>query len=270
MSEKSNTSEDSVNLKFNAVGITSDNNRASSTLKGGVSVPLEILPQKLVFGGVEYSFSADEKNCLVCDGGEINVEDGCKSVHLLLTSLGGNKKVSFGNTEVTVPDCFEKLGHWDLMRSGETGYIKSVPQALTLTHTHSKNGNLTAKQFYIFHAEIPLNGESSIRLPDDEDIVIFAATAVKESTVFLKGDEHFDSLEKRSFDYEFSDYAVRHMNPNKAERVLDKFFDRDFVLNVKAGEFYNKYSLGELYFILRQIHDRMNLKKDAIIFTEKR
>ena len=35
---------------------------------------------------------------------------------------------------------------------------------------------MIAKQFYIFHSEIPLNGETEIALPDDEDIVIFAVT----------------------------------------------------------------------------------------------
>ena len=86
---------------------------------------------------------------------------------------------------------------------------------------------------------------------------------MKENTVFLKGDSHFDSLEKRNFDYEFSDYAVRHMVPNRAERILDKFIDRDFSMNIKTGEFYNKYSFGELYFLLRQLHDKLTSKKDA-------
>ena len=60
------------------------------------------------------------------------------------------------------------------------------------------------------------------------------------------------------------------MNPNKAERVLDKFFDRTFTLNVKAGEFYNKYALGELYFILRQLSDKISHKKEAEKLIESR
>ena len=263
-------SEAIIPLKNNAVGITSDNNRNDSTLKGGISLPREILPEKLLYSGVGYSFSGGEKNCLVCDGGEIDVGGGCESVHLILTSLSGDKTVLFNDTAVTVPDCFETLGHWYLMRSGETGYIKPVPQALTLTHTHGKNGNLTAKQLYLFHAEIPLNGKTKVVLPDDDDIVVFAATATRNSAAFEKGDYHFDALEKREFDYEFSDYAVKHMNPNKAERMLDKFLDRTFTINVKAGEFYNKYALGELYFILRQLSDKISHKKEAEKLIESR
>ena len=269
--DKAETKSDGAILSVsnNAVGITSDKNRSDSTLKGGISLPREILPEKLLFSGVEYAFSNDEKNCLVCDGGEIDVS-GYEAVHLLLTSLNGNKTVRFNDTTVTIPDCFETLGHWDLMRSAETGYIKTVPQALALTHTHGKNGNLTAKQFYLFHAEIPLNGKTKVTLPDDNDIVIFAATAKKKSALFVKGDSHFDSLEKRVFDYEFSDYAVKHMNPNKAERLLDKFLDRTYTINVKAGEFYNKYALGELYFILRQLSDKISHEKEAKKLIESR
>ena len=143
----------------------------------------------------------------------------------------------------------------------ETGYIKPVPQALTLSHTHEKKGNLTAKQFCIFHAEIPLDGETKIRLPVDEEAVIFAATAVKKNPTFSKGDLHFDTLERREFDYEFSDYALKRMSRNKIEKFLDKFIDRTFSISVKAGEFHNKYAFDELYYILRNLRNKISYKK---------
>lgn len=252
-----------VPLNFNAVGITADSNRHASTLRGGISIPHEIMPEKLVFEGVAYEFSADEKNCTVCRGEKIKVGEGFKTLHLLLTSLNGDKTVCFGKEKITVPDCSEFLGYWDMMMLGETGYIKPYCQALTLSHTHGRNGNITAKQFYIFHAEIPLDGQTEISLPDDEDIVIFSATATKNGSAFMKGDSHFDELEKRKFDYEFSAYAEKHMRPNLAEKVLDKFFDRTFSVGARTGEFYNKYGLNELYYILRSLTDRITYKKKA-------
>lgn len=250
---------------YNANGITDDNNRHRSTLKNKVSIPREILPDKLLFSGTEFAFSQGEKNCLVCDGSEIEVSEGFGSVRLLITSLNGDKKAAFscGNkiTEVCVPDCFEALGQWDLMMQKETGYIKTVPQALSLSHTHNASGNLTAKQFYLFEVEIPLEGETRIKLPEDEDIVIFAATAVRKKPEFIKGNEHFDRLEKRKFDYEFSDYAIRHMNRNTVEKILDKFIDRTYSISVKIGDFHNKYAFDELYYILRNLCDRAKHKK---------
>ena len=261
---------DSVNLESNAVGITDDKSRSKSTLKSGVSVPRELTPEKLVFAGVEYSFSAKENSCIVCNGGEIDIGEGYESVHLLLTSLGGDKKIRFGNTFVTVPDCFEALGHWDMMMLKETGYIKTVPQAFTFTHTHNRSGNMTAKQFYVFEAEIPLDGKTKITLPVDEDILIFAATAVGKEPLFIKGDEHSDNLEKRRFDYEFSPYAVKRMKPNSAERILDIFIDRTYTVSFKIGEFCNKYAFNELYYILRNLSDKISYKKKSAKLTESR
>ena len=253
-----------LKLSFNARGITSDNDKETSTLRNGISVPAEITPDELLCAGVSYSLSKEKLNALTCDGSTIKT-DGTK-VHLLLTSLSGEKNVKFTSgskeTTVTVPDCFAPLGHWDLMQQGLTGYINPVPQAHTFTHTHNKNGNMTAKQLYIFSVEIPLEGNELI-LPEDSDIVIFAATAVKENGVFLKGDEHFDSLEKREFDYEFSDYAKKLMYPNRIELFLDKFIDRTVSMYVKLGEFHNKYAFDEAYYILRSLNNRRKDKKEA-------
>lgn len=265
--ERTKNNGDAVALKFNATGITDDNSRNKSTLKGEISVPRELVPHRLLSGGVEFLFSPDDKNCIACDGGEIRVGSGYESVHLLLTSLGGDKKVKFGcgekAAEVTVPDCFEALGHWDLLRTGETGYIKPIPKAFTFSHTHGKNGNLTAKQFYVFSVEIPLCGSSTVKLPVDDDIVVFAATAVKKASAFLQGDNHFDTLAKRSFDYEFSDYAQKLMKPNLLEKFLNRFLDRTFTLNIRTGEFYNKYALNELYYILRNLSNKLSYKKNV-------
>ena len=260
-----------LKLEFNGRGITSDNDTESSTLKNKISVPLEITPDELLYAGISYRFSKENLNCIVCDGSTIKA-DGDK-LCLLLTSLSEEKKVKFTSgskeTEVTVPGCFAPLGHWDLMQQGLTGFINPVPQAHTFTHTHCKNGNMTAKQFYLFCAEIPLDGNEII-LPDDDDIVIFAATSIKNSGIFLKGDEHFDSLKKREFDYEFSDYAKRFMKPNKIERFLDKFIDRTFSLYVKIGDFHNKYAMDEAYYILRSLNHRRTYKKDAQKLTDSR
>ena len=263
-----------IPLNFNAVGITTDKTCSLSTLKNGISLPSEITPDSFSFAGIQYSLQKENKNCLVCDGSYINVPDLCEKVHLLLTSLTGDKTVNFScgenTTQVFVPDCFEAIGHWDLMQAKETGYIKSVPQALTLSHTHNKNGNMIAKQLYLFSVEIPTYGQNRIKLPNDKDIVIFAASGEKTDTGFVKGDNHFDTLEKRKFDYEFSEYAKKRMNPNRTERILNKFIDSTFTLPVKAGEFYNKYAINEVYFILRNLSNKLSYKKNVQKLTDSR
>lgn len=264
-----------INLKYNSIGITSNKNRSDSTLNNGISVPLELIPERILSGGIEYSIPITSlNNCLVCNGCKISIDNGYNNLHLLITSLNGDKTTAFKigekDIQVTVPDYAEALGYWDLMQLGETGYIKPIPQALTFSHTHCKDSDILAKQFYVFHVEFPLCDCNEIILPDDKDIVIFAATATTDNVKFIKGDIHFDPLEKREFDYEFSDYAKKLMNPNKLEKMLDRFIDREFNINVKVGEFYNKYSVGELYYILRNLKNKTVYQKNVNKVIAKR
>ncbi len=269
-----NSSSLPLELEHNARGITSDNDRHTSTLPGGYSIPREILPETFLFSGVEYKFSDNEFNCSICDSQKLTVPDGYNTLHLLLASLNGDKHPVFrcGNKTVSayIPDCFEALGHWDMMQPKLTGYIKEKPQALAVSHTHSKEGNITAKQFYIFDTVVSLNGESEVVLPKDSNLILLAASASNEPYLFTKSDEHFDKLNKRKFDYTFSDYAEKRMKPAPAERFFDKLIDRKTVIKVKTGEFYNEVALSELYYIIRKTLDGFRYKKKAKELTDSR
>ena len=60
------------------------------------------------------------------------------------------------------------------------------------------------------------------------------------------------------------------MNPNKLEKVLNSFIDNTITLPVKAGEFYNKYAINEIYFILRNLSNKLRYKKNVLKLTDKR
>ncbi len=258
-----------ISLAFNAVGITKDGEASLSTLKNSVSVPEELLPDDFIFAGASFAFSRDKLNCLIADGSKITVPSGYTTLHLLCTSVNGDKLVSFktGSDEAMryIPDCTEALGHWDMMQQKKTGYIKEIPQAITFSHHHNDKGNAVAQQLYLFDIAIPIDTSGEITLPDDNDIIIYAATAVNDGISIKKGSPHFDSLKKRDFDYDFSDYARKQMEPNRLEKILDRFIDRKFGINFKIGDFYNKYAFNELYYILRSLNTRMHYKK----LTEK-
>ncbi|MBR2414315.1 MAG: hypothetical protein IKB13_07415 [Clostridia bacterium] len=263
-----------LSMPFNAVGFTAQNKWHTSTLPGGVSVPMELVPENLLTGGVHYAFEKENKNALVCDGGALRIVPETRCVHLLLTSLNGDKTVCFGvgdkKVPVTVQDCFENVGNWDLASLGETGFIKPYSAAYTFSHTHTADGDAPAKQFYLFHAAIPTDGNTRIILPDNKDIVIFAATAEESDLAFTKGDAHFDSLAKRDFDYRFSKYARKHARPNRLERFLNLFIDSTRIARVKFDGFYNKYAINEIYFILRHACDSLTYKKKAAALAAKR
>ena len=60
------------------------------------------------------------------------------------------------------------------------------------------------------------------------------------------------------------------MNPNRFESILDRFLDRSFALKIKDPEFYNKFSLGELYYILRKLSESTTYKKQVQKLTDSR
>ncbi len=247
----------SVDLPYNAVAITSNSNKSASTLKGGISVPKEILPEKVLTSGISFDMPKDSNNGLICKGQTLSLSKDYSTLSLLITSLGGDKQTKFkiGTREVSakIQDCFEALGMWDLMRSRIMAYIKPDPQALTFSHTHSKDGDMLAKQMYFFKCDIPLEGSTEITLPVDEDILILSATLLKDDMLFKKADEHFDTMKKRKFDYTFSDYALKASQPAKFEVILDKFIDRTWSPQINAISAYTKLSFGDFYSHIRNV-----------------
>ena len=243
-----------ISLEYTDCGITENENRALSTLKGGISVPAEILPESFEFAGVSYAFSAQQRNCIACNGQKIKLPVGSDTLNLLMASLDGDVNAGFicgENVIAAVVQSHEEApGMWDLMMEKITGYIKPYPQAFTATHTHSADKDIVGKQFYFYVVSIPVSGVTEVKLPVNKNLIVFDAVAVKNDQLFIKGDEHFDTLEKRSFDYSFSEYAQKHARRGRIEKVLDKFFDRTFCVHFVMEGCYNKNSLGDLYYII--------------------
>lgn len=268
----SKISQKTVKLPYNANAITENKDTGRSTLKGAVSIPRELLPESVVTAGVKYEFSALSPNVLVCKGQTLSLEGGYDAVSFLVTSLDGDRDTVFLSSgrehKVTVQDCFERVGMWDLMRSRITAYIKPNPQLMSFSHTHGSKGDMIAKQMYLFGAEIPLGEDNTVTLPDDESIIILAATLIKNKGVISRGDEHFDTIEKRDFDYSFSSYALKASEPAVFEKILDKFIDRTYSPQLRAGNLmYSKLSPGDLYYYLRDLPAKLKfplVKKKAL------
>ena len=247
----------SLDLPYNAVAVTSNGNKSASTLKGGVSIPREILPKTVLTSGVHYTLPQGKDNGLVCKGQTLTLPKGYSTLSFLITSLSGDKRATFkvGTREVTakIQDSSEAIGMWDLMRNRIMAYIKPEAQALSFSHTHSKDGDMIARQMYFFKTDISLDGNTEITLPDDESILILSATLFKDNMLFQKADEHFDTMEKRKFDYILSDYAIKASQPAKLEVLLDKFIDRTRSPQINAISAYTKLSFGDFYSHLRNI-----------------
>ncbi len=232
---------ESLSLPYNAVAITDNKNRNKSTLPGSISVPKEILPDRLLCANKKFRLQKDGFSAVRCEGQTIDLPVGNENVSFLLTSLSGDITVVFKADETEIPvrvcDCFEAIGTWDLIGMGETGYIKQQPLGFTATHTHNPDGDMIAKQFYIFTACIPTCNAKTLTLPDNDNILIFAGTSDTVSNRLFAADAHFDRLEKRPFKYLLSERAVKKTAPNKFESTVMRMYDREKV-------FYSDFGIG--------------------------
>lgn len=106
--------------------------------------------------------------------------------------------------EIVVPSYTGFIGQWG--HTGHTqGYLKDAEVAYVGTHRHSAEGDHAYEFTYMFKFAIDIPAKATeVILPDNKDIVIFAATLVEEpyapvkalSTLFQTANEDDTSLQK--------------------------------------------------------------------------
>ncbi len=241
-------------LPYNTVAFTTNRNRADGALDAAFSLPKECTPDEIYYANKRFKLQKDGLSAVKCQGQTITLPEKCKNISLLLFSLHGDKNAVFRPDEtpydLTVCDCFEPIGAWDLISLGETGYIKTAPLGFTATHIHTKTQDSIGQQCYLFSATLPTNGASSLTLPTDEDIILFAAVTDANTVLCKPADDHYDRLEKRPFDYQLSDAAIKKTQPNAFEEKVMEHYNRDKV-------FYLNLGLGALAFERAQVYYTM-------------
>lgn len=184
--------------------IASANTLRRDGILGGCTVPQEQFPQTVRCKNTVFTLSAQPQNALRCCGQTLLLPKGTKTVSLLLTAVGGDARVQFRNGENTdtvfVPDCFEALGAGDLVRTKTSGYVKDCTLAYAFTHMHKASGDVTAKQCYLFYAQIPVSG-AALTLPVAENVLIFAASASSETPCGKALQPLYDDFKKTAISY---------------------------------------------------------------------
>lgn len=156
----------------------------------GYSYAAELIPDSINIHGVPFRLNADEEfNGMSCKGKALNIPagKGYNRVYLLASSatenedLEGNVTVGKNNTTITVPSYTGFIGQWGHIGHTE-GYLKDAEVAYVGTHRHSADGDNPYEftYMYLYSFDVP-EGVTEIKLPDNEKIVVFAATVVKEN-----------------------------------------------------------------------------------------
>lgn len=187
-----------VELPYNKRCFTFNGFRNAANFAGGYSYAAELMEKTLRVDNVAFSFGPmDGENGVRCEGQTIQLPEGYNKVYFLAASAKGDRQAAFtiGNAEstllCTIPYYTGFIGQWG--HEGQTtGHLKNARIAYIGTHRHSASGDEPYEFTYMFKfgVDIPKNG-TTITLPNDPDIVIFAMTTISEDTAISPVNSHF-------------------------------------------------------------------------------
>lgn len=176
----------------------------------GHSYPAELFPQEVVWGGIRFCpGEPDARNGLKCRGQQLTLPEGSYNrLYLLAACTAGDRlstfRVGHADHQAIVPSYTGFIGQWG--HDGDTeGYLKPADVAYVGTHRHDllHNRDLPYEFAYMFCISLPLGSKDrTVQLPDDPQVVIFAATVASDdvNTLVPASDLLHDGLPLRGAD----------------------------------------------------------------------
>lgn len=154
----------------------------------GFSFAAELIPDSLIINGVGFVFEKHELvNGKMCMGDTIPLPDGKFNRLHILAAAASEKEPAAGDfligkskVSLNAPSYTGFIGQWGNYNHTE-GYLLNDDVAYVGTHRHSPEGDNPYEFTYMFKyvLDIP-KGAKEVILPDNPNLVIFAASAVNE------------------------------------------------------------------------------------------
>ena len=194
-----------LDLPFNVDVMSGNDNKTDGGFNLiGDAYAAELVPDSFVAAGVPYKTGSKkdgDNNAVQAAGQTIQLPSGFNKLRILAVSTRGDKdatfKVGSQNVTLNIADYAENIAAWDLRNQGVTGYVKEQTPALVTTHRHTYGQDNYAATTYMFSYELDVTGADSITLPNDEDILLFAVTAVSDEGRTLRtASELYDQRER--------------------------------------------------------------------------
>ena len=183
-----------VDLPYNIDAYSYNNNRAN----GGIdrlsnTYPAEMIDEIEKAAGISYKMGdmTDGKmNAVKAAGQTITLPEGYSTLKLLAASTNGDKDAVFTvgdkKTTLNIGDFSENVAAWDILDLNLTGYVKDQTPAVVTNHRHTEGNDNIAATSYMFAYDLDISGAKTVTLPSDENIIIFAATAVADENAKAK------------------------------------------------------------------------------------
>ena len=182
----------SLELPYDKKCATYNEFRSEADFESGYSYAAELFPDSITIDQVTFRLGEPETyNGLSCKNDTIEIPEGYNRLYFLAAAASSEDQslqIACGKhvSEFVVPSYTGFVGQWG--HEGHTsGYLKPAQIAYVGTHRHASNGDCPYEFTYMFKfgMDIP-KGVHSIVLPKNENVVIFAATAVAENHAFVK------------------------------------------------------------------------------------
>lgn len=158
--------------------------KAAANFESGYSYAAELIPAEMNVHGVPFKLETrEELNGMACKGNVLKLPADCTYNRLYILAAAASDKDVKGIFRVgkyvqgvIVPSYTGFIGQWG--HTGHTeGYLKDAEVAYVGTHRHSGEGDQPYEFTYMFKFAIDLPEKATeVVLPDNKDIVIFAAT----------------------------------------------------------------------------------------------
>ena len=170
-------------LPFNKRCFTFNEFRSEADFEGGYSYAAELRPEELTVDGINFKFGeVDGLNGMTCKGDtlQLGAADRDRTLFLLAASSKGDRQAEFrigkGVQTAEVPFYTGLIGQWG--HDGQTeGFLKQAQVAYVGTHRHSSSQDEPYEYTYMFKLRLDIpKGISEVILPNDEHVVLFAAT----------------------------------------------------------------------------------------------
>lgn len=160
-----------------------------ANFESGYSYAAELIPAEMTVNRVPFHLETKEElNGMACNGSTLQLPAGHTYNRLYILAAAataeqnvkGIFRVGKSQQEITVPSYTGFIGQWG--HTGHTqGYLKDAEVAYTGTHRHSAEGDHAYEFTYMFKYAIDIPAKATeIILPDNKNLVIFAATLVEE------------------------------------------------------------------------------------------
>lgn len=206
-----------LRLPYNLDMITFNQNRGDTYIPTlNVSVPGELFPQTIECAGVRFEtgMAWGGNNALIAAGQTLDVHG--TRLCFVAASLYGDKTYTFyvdgAPAEISVQAVGERIGGWDLYNLAETAFIKGDRLAWECTHTHAADKDNRGEELYFFMYELSIRDAKQVTLPDDNGLMILAATQVTDARDAALTKPLLEPMEKRPFTFKMTAKQKRRHN----------------------------------------------------------